>query len=119
MNRQKTILIVDDEVDFLDNLKQFFMLHGYRCLGAVDGRKALEQMDEHAPDLVMIDVLMPQVDGYTFVREMQRRDLKAKCIVITAKKQLKDLFRLEHIDAFFEKPVDLDALLVKVESLLS
>ena len=116
---KKKILIVDDETAFVHNVKTYFDMHGYECFTANNGKEGLEQVRKNDPDLVLLDILMPNMDGYTMIREVKKQKNTIKCIVITGKSKLKDLFELERVDRFMTKPFELSELKIAVDKMLS
>ena len=68
MDPEATILIVDDEPTNVDMLSQELDDEGYKLLTAYDGEEALIKVQEHQPDLILLDVMMPKVDGFTVCR---------------------------------------------------
>ena len=115
---KKKIIIVDDEPDFCENVRSFFDMHGYECLVALNGREGLEKIEKEKPGLIILDILMPNMDGYTMLRELKKRKIKILCIILTAKEKLKDLFELEKVDRFVTKPFDLNKLKEIVDEML-
>jgi len=81
----KSILVVDDEPTIVSLLGDLLTLDGHRVDGAANGRLALDRLGEHAYDLVMTDVRMPELDGPGLYREMERRcpELRRRVIFIT------------------------------------
>jgi DNA-binding response OmpR family regulator len=62
--KMKTILVIEDTKDILDNLTEYLEMEGYNILGANNGKKGVELAREFIPDLIICDVLMPEMDGY-------------------------------------------------------
>jgi two-component system sensor histidine kinase/response regulator len=116
------ILIVDDLADNLFMLKTFLELQGYSVDTAERGASALEQAQDTLPDLILLDVMMPEMDGYEVTRAIRRhRDLQEiPVILITA---YTDTCRIKGLAAgatdFVRKPIDLDELLDKIQTLLT
>ena len=69
--RDMTILIVDDEPRIRDFVRMNLELEHYHVIEASDGLEALEKLREYLPDLVILDVMMPEMDGFTFLRQLQ------------------------------------------------
>ncbi len=69
--QQKTILIVEDQIDFLAVQKVYLERHGYRVLAAEDGREAVRCAQEHHPHIILMDLSLPQLDGLGATREIK------------------------------------------------
>lgn len=118
----KKILIVDDEQDPRTFLKVLFEENGYETAVAVDGNEALPKVKEFQPDLITLDIIMPQETGVKFYRELHKDSQLAQIpvIVCSGVTRYKDLFARDHATmpkpfAFVEKPIDKEALLAKVK----
>jgi DNA-binding response OmpR family regulator len=122
MDPEPTILIVDDEPTNVDMLSQELDEEGYNLLTAHDGEEALIKVQEHQPDLILLDVMMPKVDGFTVCRILKGsgKTLRIPVVLLTALHTHED--RIRGIEAgaddFISKPFDPDELLAKVRSLL-
>ncbi len=68
---RKTILLVDDEMDILDIQKRYLMQEGYHVLVARDGVEGLDLFRKKSVDLIITDIMMPNMDGYDFISEVQ------------------------------------------------
>ncbi len=71
---KKTILVVDDEPDIRDFISTLLEDNGYATMTAVDGGEALDRVKEHRPDLITLDITMPEKSGVRFYREMKESD---------------------------------------------
>ena len=122
MDLQTTILIVDDEPSNVDMLSQELAEEGYIILTAFDGEEALIKVHDHQPDLILLDVMMPKVDGFTACRILKGsgKTVIIPIIMLTALRGHED--RIRGIDAgaddFISKPFDRDELLAKIRALL-
>ena len=116
----KKILIADDEEQLVLAVKIRLQSKGYQILTAPDGRQALELITQEQPDLIILDILMPVMDGYSCLREINRRFGRGRIpvIVLTARDRMKDLFELEGIEDYVIKPFDHEDLLVRIERVL-
>ena len=116
----KKILVVDDEQQLALAVKIRLQSKGYQVITAPDGQRALELIEQEQPNLVILDVLMPVMDGYSCLREINARFGRASVpiIVLTARDRMKDLFELEGIDDYIIKPFDHEDLLMRVERAL-
>jgi CheY-like chemotaxis protein len=83
----RTVLIVEDDTAARRVMRQELKKGGWRVLEAANGRIALEQLAQHPPDLVLLDLVMPEMDGFEFLEELRKRDGVARIpvVVITAK----------------------------------
>jgi DNA-binding response OmpR family regulator len=81
---QKTILVVDDEQRLVSLVESYFKQEGYRVLTAFNGREALAVVAAEKPDLIVLDVMMPEMDGYEFMRT-HRKDHDTPIILLTAR----------------------------------
>ena len=122
MNPKATILIVDDEPTNVDMLTQELDEEGYTLLTASDGEEALIKVHENQPDLILLDVMMPKVDGFTVCRILKGsgKTILIPVILLTALQAHEDRVRgIESgADDFISKPFDRDELLAKIRALL-
>ena len=116
------ILIVDDLPQNLDLLTRRLQSQGYDVATAADGEEALERVKEIAPDLVLLDIMMPKLDGIETVRQLKADEAlrHIPVILVTAKSDPRDV--VEGLDAggddYLTKPIDHAALLARVRSML-
>ena len=117
MAEPKKVLIADDEQQLALALKIRLQSHGYQVVTANDGQQALELAMREKPDLVILDILMPVMDGYSCLRELNTRFGRGKIpvIILTARDRMKDLFELEGIEDYVIKPFDHEDLLLRIE----
>ena len=120
MGDVKRILVVDDEQQLALAVKIRLQSRGYQVAVANDGQQALEAIEKEPPDLVILDVLMPVMDGYTFLRELNARVGRGKIpvIILTARDRMKDLFEVEGIEDYIVKPFDYEDLLLRIDRTL-
>ena len=115
---QATILVVDDNSDNVEILRAYLESRGYTVAEAKDGRTALARMEELRPDLVLLDVMMPGMDGWEVCRVIkQHPDLgDTKVVMVTAKGGFEDKFEglRSGADDYVVKPVDFKELMEKV-----
>jgi len=116
------LLLVDDEHDFIDVIATRLEAKGYDIIKAFDGKKGLEKAHTEKPDLVILDVMMPELNGYDVCRKLKvdSKFSNIPIILLTAKFQPSDIdFGKEMgADAYLTKPVELDVLTERVEELL-
>ena len=102
------IVAIDDEVEFTKTLDQFFSTRGYEVHVAMTGTSGIELVDYHKPDVVLVDLKLPGVDGDENLKHIRRTHPKIKVIVITAYNDGgKTRDRLMTLGAFahFDKPI--------------
>lgn len=115
-----TVLVVDDDPQVRQVIKWAFEDEGYAVRAAADGREALERAAEHVPDLVVLDIEMPVLDGYEAARELRKRHGAGLPIVaITADGHAPLKARRLQANAFVRKPFRVDALLAAVRTVIT
>jgi two-component system response regulator MprA len=114
------ILVVDDERAVRDSLRRALELEGYEIDLAADGREALAQLDQSQPDMLILDVLMPGVDGLEVCRRLRRAGNRLPVLMLTARDAVEN--RVAGLDAgaddYVTKPFALEELLARVRALL-
>jgi two-component system response regulator MprA len=115
-----TILVVDDDRAIRESLDRALALEGYRVVAATDGAQALELVAEQQPDVIVLDLMMPNVDGLTVCRRLRARRDRTPILMLTARTETSD--RVSGLDAgaddYLPKPVELDELLARIRALL-
>ena len=117
MNNMNTVLVVDDEQAIADIIKFNLEREGYEVLTAKDGRDALNTLGENSVNLVLLDVMMPEMDGFTCLKEI-RKDSKVPVIMLTAKEEEVDkVLGLElGADDYVVKPFSMRELIARVKA---
>ena len=114
------VLIVDDEPAVRDALRRSLSFEGYGTALAVDGLDALEKAAAYEPDLILLDVLMPRMDGLTAARRLRAAGRRVPILMLTARDTVGD--RVTGLDAgaddYLVKPFELDELLARIRALL-
>ena len=122
MNKPARILVVDDSETNRDILVTRLSSHGYECLQAADGEEALAATAQHRPDLILLDVMMPKLDGFEVCRRLKKDTTLPliPIILVTAKGSSEDVVAgLEAgADEYLTKPIDQAALVARVRSML-
>jgi CheY-like chemotaxis protein len=115
-----TILVAEDHLDSRDALRALLEAFGYRVLVAVDGRQAVEVAISETPDLVLMDIMMPEMDGFEATRALRgdARTANMPIIAVTAMEGAQQLALQAGADDFVRKPVDIRGLVAKVHRFL-
>ena len=116
-DKRKKILVADDEQQLALAITIRLQSQGYDVVTASDGRQALELIAKERPDLVILDVVMPVMDGYFCLREINQKFGRGRIpvIILTARDQMKELFELEGIEDYVIKPFDHEDLLIRID----
>jgi two-component system, OmpR family, response regulator MprA len=114
------ILIVDDEPAVREALQRSLAFEGYATETALDGLDALEKVGAYDPELIVLDVLMPRMDGLTAARRLRATQVTVPILMLTARDTVGD--RVTGLDAgaddYLVKPFELDELLARIRALL-
>ena len=117
------ILVVDDERTIVKLITAKLSLEGYEVITAADGQEGLSMARAEKPDLIVLDVMMPKMDGYRVAKMLKLDDLHKDIpiIFLTAKVQDQDMEmgRQTGAEAYLTKPIDPESLISKVRELLS
>jgi DNA-binding response OmpR family regulator len=120
---QKKILVVDDEVDLVETIRFPLEMEGFNVLISYNGEDALNQARKEKPDLILLDLMLPKLDGYKVCRllKFDERYKHIPILMLTAKTQEKDklLGKETGADEYITKPFDIDELMEKVKSYLN
>lgn len=113
----RKILVVDDDPDFQQLLVFDLKREGYETETACNGEEGLEKAAAVKPDLIILDIKMPKMDGYTFVRRIKKEtDIKdIPIIMLTSYEPMKDMFKLEGVKDYFVKAADMQMLMAAVK----
>ena len=119
-SKKKQILVVDDLLDNCLLLATILEAEGYEVDTTDCGYKAIAKIEANPPDLVLLDVMMPNIDGYEVARWISQNQPSVSIVLVTAYDSLPQLDpKTIKIDGFIRKPIDLDEVLLKVETLLA
>jgi DNA-binding response OmpR family regulator len=112
MTLQKTVLIIDDEEDLRDTVEFQFKSKGFNVVTAVDGVDGLKKLESVSPDLIILDMNMPRMNGLEFYQKILDDVMRPKypVLVLTARANMEQLFRELDIHGFIAKPFEIDEL---------
>jgi DNA-binding NarL/FixJ family response regulator len=118
----KRLLLIDDDPNLILLVKDYLEFRGYEVVTAENGREALEVLDLEMPDLIICDVMMPEMDGYTFVKHVREepRTSWIPVLFLSAKGQSQDKVKGLNTgaDVYMVKPFEPEELVAQVESSL-
>lgn len=121
-NTQNKLLLIDDDPNLILLVKDYLEFRGYEVLTAENGREGLQILEDHTPDMIICDVMMPEMDGYTFVEQVRQnpRTDWIPILFLSAKGQSQDRVRGLNIgaDVYMVKPFEPEELVAQVESSL-
>ena len=120
MSIKELILIIDDEVGMRKYLQRLFVDNGYRVVSASNGEQGLEELARSAPDLVLVDLKMPKVDGIEFLKEAKKKSSTLPIIIMTAYGSMESAIEAMKLGAYdyINKPFDMDEILLAVNKAL-
>jgi two-component system alkaline phosphatase synthesis response regulator PhoP len=127
MDEQPYILVVDDDPDILDNIIMVLETQPYRLATASDGKKCMEMVKEEVPDLLILDLLMPRMDGWGVIREMRSEPRFAGVPIMVLTTVVEDASRRRYeletgmamdVQQYMQKPVMPVELIRRVENML-
>jgi DNA-binding response OmpR family regulator len=117
------ILVVDDEQDIIETLKSGLSRQGYEVITAYNGEEALVKVRDEDPDIILLDLIMPKLNGFEVLKEIRQKhkDRWRPVIIISAKSDLdstKECYQLE-ADHYLIKPCSLENILHGVKTMIS
>ena len=116
---QKTILVVDDEPDIRQSVKQILEVNGYTVETAVDGDDCLKKLNELTPDLILMDIMMPGTPVGDVVKQITDIKIAFMSVVRISDARKRGLCTQDNIVDFFQKPFNVSDLIDRVELVLS
>jgi DNA-binding response OmpR family regulator len=120
----KKVLIADDSAVIVQMMKNALTAEGFEVITASDGEEVLLKAENNPPDLFILDIMMPKLDGYTLNRKLKENDLTKDIPVIisTGKGQMREVFRMDEkskIEGYLEKPFPLSVLVETVKKVFT
>jgi len=122
MTEPKKILVIDDEEDLQKLLKIRLKQENFNVITAGDGDAGIKMAEAELPDLIILDIMMPKMDGYSCLKEIRRlpktRDISVIMLSGKEEEKVRDLFAFQKISGYIEKPFELDSLIIKIKEIL-
>lgn len=118
---KKKILVVEDEPGLVVMLRARLESEGYKVYSAFDGLEGIKQAKKLKPDIILVDIMMPKLDGYAMTQRLKEDDITTgiPIIVVSIKETMKDLFRKIGVNCYFTKPFSDEDLLSAVKKIVS
>ena len=115
-----SVLIIEDDTALLRGLKDNFSAQGFRVSTARDGQEGLDAALETSPDLILLDIMLPKINGYEVCRSIRQQQLQSAIIMLTAKGQEEDVIRGLDLgaDDYVTKPFSIRQLLARANAFL-
>ena len=120
----KRILCIEDEPEMIDLIRLILVRRGFEVIGAAGGKAGIKEVREHLPDLVLLDLMMPDMDGWEVYQQMKADESTRHIpvIVVTAKAQSIDKvlgLHIAKVDDYISKPFSPQELMNSVENVIS
>ena len=117
---KKRILVIEDEAHIADGIRLNLTLRGYEVSIASDGIDGLEQWRSWKPDLIVLDIMLPMIDGFSILKTIRQEDEKIPVLILSARGDTKDKVKgLRYgVDDYLSKPFDLEEFLLRVARLI-
>ncbi|RQD69467.1 MAG: DNA-binding response regulator [Tindallia sp. MSAO_Bac2] len=114
------ILVVEDDKNLQKLMEAVLKQNGYQVLSAANGEEALGMLDQHHVDLMISDIMMPEMDGYELTDSLRKADYQLPILMVTAKESMEDKKKgfMSGTDDYMVKPIDMDEMLLRVAALL-
>ena len=119
-NDKKCILVIEDDAHIAEGLKLNLSLQGYRVASAGDGPSGLQKWKEVRPDLIVLDIMLPVIDGLSVLRAIRLEDERLPILILSAKAASDDIIKglSWGVDDYLTKPFNLEELLLRVDRLI-
>ncbi|TMB00509.1 MAG: response regulator [Deltaproteobacteria bacterium] len=115
---ERLVLVIDDDPDILQTLGLCLSSEGYRVLMAANGKEALDILEREHPSVILLDLMMPVMDGWQFVAELDHRGQRdVPLLILSADRSVQGHAQQLRASGHLAKPFDLDELLGKVQQL--
>ncbi|HET7035188.1 MAG TPA: response regulator [Thermomicrobiaceae bacterium] len=110
----KTVLLVEDDPSLREVIGEILRLDGYEVMTAADGLEAIDILGRRRPHIILLDMMMPRMDGIAFAAEVSRRGIQIPTIVLTADNHAQQKAEQIGAEGYVEKPFAIPTLLAMV-----
>ncbi len=119
-SKKQRILVIEDEAHIAEGLKLNLSLQGYEVQIAPDGTSGLQQWKEWRPDLIVLDIMLPGIDGLAVLQNIRLEDERVSILILSARGETEDRIKglAYGVDDYLPKPFNLEEFLLRVERLL-
>jgi two-component system alkaline phosphatase synthesis response regulator PhoP len=116
----KKILVIEDDVHIAEGLRLNLTIKGYQVSVAGDGQSGLQEWKSQRPDLIILDIMLPGIDGLSVLRSIRLEDERIPILILSAKGDIEDKIQglAYGVDDYLAKPFNLDEFLLRVERLM-
>ena len=117
---KKRILVIEDEIHIAEGVKLNLSLQNYDVRIAADGISGLDLWREWKPHLIVLDIMLPMIDGFSILKTIRQTDEKIPVLILSARSDTKDKIKgLRYgVDDYLSKPFDLEEFLLRIKGLL-
>ncbi|MCF6246833.1 MAG: response regulator transcription factor [Desulfobacula sp.] len=117
---KKRVLVIEDEAHIADGIRLNLSIQGYKVQISSDGIDGLEKWRSWGPDLIILDIMLPMIDGFSILKTIRKKDDKIPILILSARGDTKDKVKgLRYgVDDYLAKPFDLEEFLLRIERLL-
>jgi CheY-like chemotaxis protein len=121
MGQKRRVLVVDDERDFLELIKERLEYNNYEVLTAESGKEALEKIGAYKPEVVFLDIIMPDIDGLGVLKKIRKSNKDLPIFILSAHSDKKHFMQAKKLGAsgFIVKTDDLQSQIQEVSSVLN
>jgi len=121
--KEKEILVIDDSVTNVFLIESVLNEYGYKVSSALNAKEAYKKIEKNIPSLILLDLLMPQISGFDFIKEIKsQEDTKEIPVIVvsavTDEENIKEIMELGAVE-FIKKPIVLTTLIEKIEQVLN
>lgn len=120
VKKELTVLIIDDNEQITKMISTFLRLNNHKCIIANDGKYGLDTLQKERFDVILLDLAMPELDGYEILEKIKSPDKLSRIIILTASnitKENQKKFKEIGITTILQKPVDIDVILEKITTI--